>query len=104
MVTIAQTSFTGVTNGRSFPQTAIQTDEMVKVSVDAVFQSRATAVTTQVLAQMERRDRVVLILLDGERTISDVMRLLHRTEAEVAQVLVRLLKSEYIDFMGIRRT
>ncbi len=103
MVTIAQTSITGVSNGRPFPQTAVQTDEIVKVSIDAVFRARTTAVTAPVLAQIERRDRVVLILLDGQRTISDVMRLLHRTEMEVAQVLVRLLKSEHIDFMGIRR-
>lgn len=103
MVTTAQTSITGVSNGRPFPQMAVQTDEIVKVSADAVFRARATAVTAQVLAQIERRDRIVLILLDGQRTISDVMRLLHRTEVEVAQVLVRLLKSEHIDFMGIRR-
>ncbi len=103
MVTIAQTSNTGVLNGRPFQQTAGQTDGIAKVSIHAVFRARKTAVTVPVLMQMERRDRVVLILLDGQRTISDVMRLLHRTEAEVAQVLVRLLRSEHIDFMGIRR-
>ena len=103
MVTIAQTSFTGVTNGRPFSHIAVHTDEIAKISIHAVFQARATAVVAQTLARMERRDRIVLILLDGQRTIDDVMRLLHRTEAEVAQVLVRLLKSGHIDFMGIRR-
>ena len=104
MVTIAQTPITGVTNGRPFSHTAVHTDEIAKISIHAVFQARATAVAAQALAQMERRDRIVLILLDGQRTIDDVMRLLHRTEGEVAQVLVRLLKSGHIDFMGIRRT
>ncbi len=104
MVTIAQSSFSSVTNGRPFSQTAVQTDEIAKISVHAVFQARATAVAAQALARMERRDRIILILLDGQRTINDVMRLLHRTEGEVAQVLVRLLKSGHIDFMGIRRT
>ena len=104
MVTIAQTPITGVTNGRPFSHTTVHTDEIAKISIHAVFQARATAVAVQALAQMERRDRIVLILLDGQRTIDDVMRLLHRTEGEVAQVLVRLLKSGHIDFMGIRRT
>ena len=104
MVTIAQTPITGVTNGRPFSHTTVHTDEIAKISIHAVFQARATAVAAQALAQMERRDRIVLILLDGQRTIDDVMRLLHRTEGEVAQVLVRLLKSGHIDFMGIRRT
>ncbi len=102
MVTIAPTSFTSVTKSRPFSHTAVHTDEIARISVHAVFQARAIA--TQALTQMERRDRLVLILLDGQRTIDDVMRLLHRTEGEVAQVLVRLLNSGHIDFMGIRRT
>ena len=104
MVTIAQTSFTSVTQSRPFSHTAVYTDEIARISVHAVFQARATAIATQALTQMERRERLVLILLDGQRTIDDVMRLLHRTEGEVAQVLIRLLKSGHIDFMGIRRT
>ncbi len=104
MVTIAQTSFTSVTNGRPFSHETVSTDEITRISVHAVFQARATAVTAATLAQIERRERIVLILLDGQRTIDDVMRLLHRTEGEVAQVLVRLLTSGHIDFMGTRRT
>ena len=103
MVTIAQTSFTGVTNGRPLSHTGVHTDEIARISVHAVFRARATAVAAHVLVQMERRDRLILILLDGQRTIADVMRLLHRTEDEVSQVLVRLLKSGHIDFMGIQR-
>lgn len=104
MVTTAQTSFTGVTNGRPFSHAVVQTDELVKVSIHAIFRARATAVAAHVLKRMERRDRIVLILLDGQRTIDDVTYLLHRSEREVAQVLVRLLKSGYIDYMGTRRT
>jgi hypothetical protein len=104
MVTLAQAFFTGVTNGRPQAQAAVSTDEIARISIHAVFQARPTAVTAEALAHMERRDRIVLILLDGQRTINDVMRLLHRTEAEVAQVLVRLLKNGHIHFMGTRRT
>ena len=102
MVTMAQTSFTSVANGRPLAQRAVTTDEITRISVDAVFQARTTAITADVLMQMERKDRIVLILLDGQRTIADVMRLLPRSEGEVARVLVRLLKSEAIDFMGVR--
>jgi hypothetical protein len=104
MITIAQTSVTGVTNGRPLSHPTVHTEELTKLSIHAVFQARVTAVASDELTKMERRDRIVLILLDGQRTIADVMRLLHRTEGEVAQVLVRLLKNGYIDFMGIRRT
>ena len=103
MVTIAQTSFTGVTNGRPLSHMMVHTDEIARISVHAVFQARETSVAANVLSQMERRDRLILILLDGQRTIADVMRLLHRTEGEVAQVLVRLLKNGHIDFMGVQR-
>ena len=99
MITIAQTPVTGVTNGRP----SISTNEMEKISISAVFQARSTAITADALKQMERRDRVVLILLDGQRTIADVMHLLHRSEGEVARVLIRLLKSGHIEYMGIRR-
>ena len=103
MVSTAKVAFTGVANGRPLSHAAVQTDELVTISIQAIFRARATAVVTHVLARMDRRDRIVLILLDGRRTVSDVIRLLHRSEEEVAQVLVRLLKSGHIDYVGTRR-
>jgi len=105
MVTTAQASVTGVTNGRPFSHTSsVQTDEIAKVSIHAIFRARESAIVAHVLERMERRDRIVLILLDGRRTIQDVIRLLHRSEEEMAQVLVRLLKSGFIDYMGTQST
>lgn len=79
---------------------AVDTEEMAQLGVYAVFRARAVATTPIVLGQMERRDRIVLILLDGRRTLLDVARLLHRSELDIAQTLVRLLKDGYIDFVG----
>ncbi len=102
MTITAQTSFAGVTNGRPASRIAIHTEGIAKLNAQAVFQARPTAVTQHILSHMERRDRMVLILQDGKRSIQDVTRLIHRSEVEVAQILVRLLKYGYIDYMGTR--
>ncbi len=103
MVTTEQAVLTAVANGRPFTHTAVRTDEMAKLSVYAVFRARTTAIASDVLQKMDRGNRRVLILLDGRRTIQDITRLLHKSEVEVAQVLVNLLKGGYIDYMGTRK-
>ncbi len=103
MANTGQVPFAAVTNGRSFSQQEVRTAEMTRLSIHTIFQARTIAVASHVLERMERRDRIVLILLDGRRTIEDVIRLIHKSETEIAQVLVRLLKSGYIDYMGVRR-
>ena len=47
--------------------------------------------------QLSRRDRWVLLLLDGRRTQADLARLTHRSEPDVAYTLVRLLQLGYIE-------
>lgn len=83
------------------PFVSVNTEEMAQLGVHAVFRARPTATTPGVLAQMERRDRIVLILLDGRRSIRDVAQLIHRSELEIAQTLVHLLRSGSIDFVGV---
>jgi predicted transcriptional regulator len=53
---------------------------------------------SQTMERMQRRERIVLILLDGKRTIRDVARLVHRSELDVARTVVHLLKSGYIEY------
>ncbi len=84
----------------SSPQLHTNIEEMAKSGVHAVFQARPVAITQTVLSQMDRRDRVVLILLDGKRTLQDVARLTHRSELDVAHTLVRFLKRGYVEFLG----
>src|SRR5438105_4533749 len=65
---------------------------MGPAGVNAVFYSLPFARAPMVISQMERRDRIVFLLLDGKRTLRDVARLIHRSELDVARILVRLWK------------
>ena len=83
-----------------FPHVAhsLQTEEMARLGVHAVFRLKASRITQETLHQLERRDRAVLLLQDGRRTIQDVSRLLNRTEVEVARTMVRFLKQGYVEY------
>jgi hypothetical protein len=70
--------------------------EMAQQGVNAVFRALAWATEPHVMSQMERRDRVVFLLLDGRRSISDIAHLIHRNELDIARTIVRLLKSGHI--------
>jgi predicted ArsR family transcriptional regulator len=55
--------------------------------------------TARAIECMQRRERIVFILLDGRRTIQDIARLIHQPEAEVEQILVQLTNSGYIQYI-----
>ncbi len=78
-------------------------DAITRVRASTVFQARSAAKTQHVLQQLGRRERIVLMLLDGHRTIEDVMRLLHRGEQEVVQSLTYLSQHGYVDYRGDRK-
>lgn len=65
----------------------------------AIFKARAMVATTQAIQRMERRERIVFILLDGRRTIQDIARLTHQPESEVEQTLVHLTKNGYTQYI-----
>lgn len=49
------------------------------------------------------RDRWVLLLLDGRRTLADLARLTHRSELDIAYTLAQFLRwgyIEWVDFSG----
>ena len=69
---------------------------MAQLGVKAVFKALLWATDQKVISQMERRDRVIFLLLDGRRTIRDIAHLIHRNELDIARTIVRLLKSGYI--------
>ncbi len=83
-------------------QYEMHTGEMAQLGIYAIFCMRATVVTPDILRAIERKDRVVLLLLDGKRTIQDIVRLIHRSDLEVARSLVRLLKHGYAEYIGQR--
>jgi hypothetical protein len=81
-------------------QVQIDVEEMARQGAHAIFRARSLAKTPNILTQIERRERVILLLMDGKRTLQDVARLTRRHELEVAWVLVHLLERGYIEFLG----
>jgi hypothetical protein len=97
-MTVAPLFFHGYNTTTPVPQE--NGEAMAQLGSRAVFQSRPVATLPHILMYLERRDRAILLLLDGRRTLGDVARLTRRSELEVAQTLVRLLKRGYIEFLG----
>lgn len=61
----------------------------------AVFQTSPTVPVVRAIQDMERRARIVFILVNGQRTIADIARLTHQSESEVEQTLVKLAQRGY---------
>ena len=61
----------------------------------AVFKRCTNTTLSGHLKQLERRERIIFILLDGKRTIQDVARLTHCSETEVELAVVRLTMRGY---------
>jgi hypothetical protein len=86
--------------GFSASQMNIDVEGMAQQGNHAIFQARAVAKTPRILSQIERRERIILLLMDGRRTLQDVARLAGRHELEVAWILVHLLARGYIEYLG----
>jgi hypothetical protein len=80
-------------------QVQIDIEGMARQGPHAIFRARSLAKTPNILSQIERRERVILLLMDGTRTLQDVARLTRRHELEVAWILVHLLERGYIEFL-----
>jgi len=65
-----------------------------------IFKARSMVNTMQGIHQMERRERIIYVLLDGHRTIQDIARLTHRSEGEVEQTLLQLTHRGYTEYAG----
>ena len=79
---------------------APEVENIVNRGISAVFRTLPYVTTPAVLKHLERRDRIVLLLLDGKRTLQNVARLVHRSDLDIAQVLARMLKQGYIEYIG----
>lgn len=65
----------------------------------AIFRAKVTITSRQTMQQMERRERIVFVLLDGQRTLQHIAYLLHQPENEVGHILLKLTSmglAEYI--------
>ncbi len=62
-----------------------------------VFQVVSTIPTKTLAGQLPRRERWILLLLNGKRCIADLAHLTQRSELDVAYTLARFLQSGYIE-------
>ena len=62
-----------------------------------VFRVVSTTPTNTLAGQLPRRERWILLLLDGKRCIADLAHLTQRSELDVAYTLARFLQSGYIE-------
>jgi hypothetical protein len=57
----------------------------------------ASGLQAALASQLSRRERWVLLLLDGRRTVAHVARLTQRSELDVASTLAKFLHRGYIE-------
>jgi hypothetical protein len=76
--------------------TAFRTQESA-FGASTVFQVISGTPPTTLASQLPRRERWVLLLLDGRRTVADLARLTQRSELDVASTLARFLHLGYIE-------
>jgi hypothetical protein len=62
-----------------------------------VFQVVSTIPAKTLAGQLPRRDRWILMLLDGKRSIADLAHLTQRSELDVAYTLTIFLQQGYIE-------
>jgi hypothetical protein len=63
----------------------------------AVFRVVAGQLVTSLASQLPRRERWVLLLIDGRRSVADLARLTRRSELDIAYTLARFLQWSYIE-------
>ncbi len=63
----------------------------------AVFRVAAGWLDTSLISQLPRRERWILLLLDGRRSVADLTRLTRRSELDIASTLARFLQWGYIE-------
>jgi len=65
-----------------------------------VFRVVSTTPTNTLAGQLPRRERWILLLLDGKRCIADLAHLTQRSKLDVAYTLARFFQSGYIEPLG----
>lgn len=60
--------------------------------VSAVFRVVDDQLAASLASQLPRRERWVLLLLDGRRSVADLARLMRRSELDIAYTLARFLQ------------
>lgn len=95
------TSTTLPTQPAKTPQAIIppQRERGAQPRMSAIFRALPLAKQSSIINQLDRKDRLVFLLLDGRRTLYTIKHLVNRSDADVVQTLVRLLKQGYIEYI-----
>jgi hypothetical protein len=56
-----------------------------------IYRVRPIVAARQIIHRLDRRERLVFLLLDGKRSVREVSGLIHRSEGEIARVLAHFL-------------
>ena len=99
-VLLNSTRSPGVPVISSVPEVEQCVKNMLQQAGRMIFQALPRATRQDVILSMERRKRVVLLLLDGKRSLRHVAYLLHRSDLEIAYTLASLLEQGYIEYVG----
>ena len=67
------------------------------IDATLVFQVVSTIPAKTLAGQLPRRERWILLLLDGKRCIADLAHLTQRSELDVAYTLTSFLQQGYIE-------
>ena len=67
------------------------------IDATRVFQVVSTISAKTLASQLPRRERWILLLLDGKRSIADLAHLTQRSELDVASTITRFLQLGYIE-------
>ncbi len=78
------------------------TQELAFVAT-TVFRVAAGQPATTLASQLPLRERWVLLLLDGRRSITDLARLTRRTELDIASTLASFLHVGYIEPVSVEQ-
>lgn len=61
------------------------------INAESVYRVRPVLAAQQIAYRLDRRERLVFLLLDGKRSLREVAGLIHRSEVEVARALAYFL-------------
>ncbi|MBX5449207.1 hypothetical protein [Thermogemmatispora sp.] len=64
---------------------------------DVYFRALPEAARPEIISQLDRRERLVFLLLNGKRSLGEIARLVHRDEQDVACTVARLLRHGYVE-------
>ncbi|MGI9059142.1 MAG: DUF4388 domain-containing protein [Ktedonobacteraceae bacterium] len=94
-------STTPPTQPTKTPQAIIppQRESGTQPRMSAIFRALPLAKQSSIINQLDRKDRLVFLLLDGKRTLHTIKHLVNRSDADVVQTLVHLLKQGYIEYI-----